>query len=118
MGLTKIEKAKRVRRRIRKKISGTAERPRMVVFRSNKDIYVQIVNDDEGHTLAAASSRDKDIAAQSGTKSEKAAMVGEKVAKIALEKGIDKVVFDRGTHIYHGRIKALAEGARKGGLKF
>ncbi|NPA46037.1 MAG: 50S ribosomal protein L18 [Chlorobi bacterium] len=118
MGLTKIEKAKRVRRRIRKKISGTAERPRMVVFRSNKDIYVQIVNDDEGHTLAAASSRDKDIAAQSGTKSEKAAMVGEKIAKIALEKGIDKVVFDRGTHIYHGRIKALAEGARKGGLKF
>jgi len=118
MGLTKEEKAKRIRRRIRKKISGTPERPRLSVFRSNKEIYAQIIDDTAGHTLAAASSRDKDIASQSGTKTEKAALVGEKIAKIALEKGIDKVVFDRGTHIYHGRIKALAEGARKGGLKF
>jgi len=118
MGLTKEEKAKRIRRRIRKKISGTPERPRLSVFRSNKDIYVQIIDDTAGITLAAASSRDKDIAAKEGTKTEKAGMVGEKIAKIALEKGIEKVVFDRGKHIYHGRIKALAEGARKGGLKF
>lgn len=118
MGLTKLEKAKRIRRRIRKKINGTAERPRLSVFRSNKEIYAQIINDDLGHTLVAVSSRDKDIAAQEGTKTDKAAMVGEKIARLALEKGIEKVVFDRGTHIYHGRIKALAEGARKGGLKF
>ncbi len=118
MGLTKIEKAQRIRRRIRKKIKGTAERPRMSVFRSNKDIYVQLIDDVAGVTLAAASSRDKDIASQKGTKTEKASMVGEKIAKLSLEKGIEKVVFDRGTHIYHGRIKALAEGARKGGLKF
>ncbi|NPA42952.1 MAG: 50S ribosomal protein L18 [Chlorobi bacterium] len=118
MGLTKVERAKRIRRRIRKKIKGTPERPRLSVFRSNKEIYAQIIDDTAGITLAAASSRDKDIAAKEGTKTEKAAMVGEKIAAIALEKGIDKVVFDRGTHIYHGRIKALAEGARKGGLKF
>ncbi len=118
MGLTKLEKAQRIRRRVRKKIRGTAERPRMSVFRSNKDIYVQLIDDDKGITLAAASSRDKDLAGKEGTKTEKAFMVGEKIAKVALEKGIDKVVFDRGTHIYHGRIKALAEGARKGGLKF
>jgi len=118
MGLTKEEKAKRIRRRIRKKISGTPERPRLSVFRSNKEIYVQIIDDTAGITLAAASSRDKDIAAREGTKTEKAAMVGEKIAKLALDKGIEKVVFDRGTHIYHGRIKALAEAARNGGLKF
>ncbi len=118
MGLTKEAKALRVRRRIRKKIKGTAERPRMSVFRSNKDIYVQIIDDTAGITLASASSRDKDIMTKEGTKTDKARMVGEKIARIALEKGIEKIVFDRGTHIYHGRIKALAEGARKGGLKF
>ena len=118
MGLTKEEKKLRIRRRIRKKIHGTAVRPRMSVFRSNKDIYVQLINDDEGITLVATSSRDKDIAAKKGTKIEKAVMVGEKIAKLALDKGIEAVVFDRGTHIYHGRIKALAEAARKGGLKF
>ncbi len=118
MGLTKEEKKLRIRRRIRKKIHGTAVRPRMSVFRSNKDIYVQLIDDDKGVTLAAASSRDKDIASQKGTKTEKAAMVGEKIGKIALEKGIETIIFDRGTHIYHGRIKALAEGARKAGLKF
>ncbi len=118
MGLTKEEKKLRIRKRIRKKIHGTAVRPRMSVYRSNKDIYVQLINDDEGITLVAASSRDKDIAPKEGTKTEKATMVGEKVAKLALEKGIESVVFDRGTHIYHGRIKALAEAARKGGLKF
>ncbi len=118
MGLTKEEKKLRIRKRIRKKIHGTAVRPRMSVYRSNKDIYVQLINDDEGITLVAASSRDKDIAAKKGTKTEKATMVGEKIAKLALDKGIEAVVFDRGTHIYHGRIKALAEAARKGGLKF
>ena len=118
MGLTQLEKKERIRRRVRKKVNGTAERPRLSVFRSNKDIYAQIIDDEAGHTLVAASSRDKDIAGQEGTKSQKAGMVGEKIAKLALEKGIEKVVFDRGTHIYHGRIKALADGARKGGLKF
>ena len=118
MGLTQLEKKERIRRRVRKKISGTAERPRLSVFRSNKEIYAQLIDDEAGHTLVAASSRDKDIAGKEGTKTQKAEMVGEKIAKLALEKGIEKVVFDRGTHIYHGRIKALAEGARKGGLKF
>jgi len=118
MALTKEQRKQRIRRRIRKKISGTPERPRLSVFRSVHHIYAQIIDDTKGITLASASSMDKDIAAQSGTKSEKAVMVGEKIARIAREKGIDKVVFDRGTSIYHGRIKALAEGARKGGLKF
>ncbi len=118
MALTKEQKKQRIRRRIRKKISGTPERPRLSVFRSVHHIYAQIIDDTKGITLASASSMDKDIAVQSGTKSEKAVMVGEKIARIAQEKGIEKVVFDRGTSIYHGRIKALAEGARKGGLKF
>ncbi len=118
MALTKVEKTKRLRRRIRKKIFGTPDRPRLSVYRSVKEIYAQIIDDTKGHTLVAASSRDKEIASAGGTKTEKAERVGEKIAKLALEKGIEKVVFDRGISIYHGRIKALAEGARKGGLKF
>ncbi len=118
MALTKVDKVKRLRRRIRKKIFGTPERPRLSVYRSVKEIYAQIIDDTKGHTLVAASSMDKDIASAGGTKTEKAERVGEKLAKLALEKGIEKVVFDRGISIYHGRIKALAEGARKGGLKF
>lgn len=107
----------RIRRGIRKKIQGTAERPRMSIYRSNRDIYVQLIDDTQGHTLAAASSREAG-AAGTGTKSEQSKAVGLKVAEIAKAAGIEQVVFDRGGYLYHGRVKALAEGAREGGLKF
>ena len=103
----------RIRRRIRAKVSGTAERPRLAVFRSNKYIYAQLINDAEGHTLAAASSRESDITA-TGVDAAKA--VGEKLAARAKEAGVDVAVFDRGGYRYHGRVKALADGAREGGL--
>lgn len=102
--------------RVRTKISGTAERPRLNVFRSSKHIYAQIIDDIAGVTLCAASTMDKDFTSYGGN-TEAAKAVGEKIAKIALEKGITEVVFDRGGYIYHGRVKALAEGAREGGLK-
>lgn len=108
----------KIRYRIRKKISGTATKPRLSVFRSNADIYAQLINDDLGVTVASASSRQKDIAAQKGTKSEKSKMVGEAIARKAAELGLDTVVFDRGGYLYHGRVKAVADGAREGGLKF
>lgn len=105
--------------RIRNKISGTASRPRMAVYRSLSNIYVQIIDDSIGHTLAAASTMDKDLAAslEGKTKMEAAKIVGEKAAKLALAKGIQEAVFDRGGYIYHGRVEALAEGAREAGLK-
>ncbi|MCL2072837.1 MAG: 50S ribosomal protein L18 [Marinilabiliaceae bacterium] len=118
MALTKIDRRLRIKRRIRSKISGCNERPRMSVFRSNKQIFVQLVNDEDGTTLTAASSLIKEIAAQSGTKTEKAAMVGKLIAEKALAKGIEKVVFDRNGYLYHGRVKKLAEAAREAGLKF
>jgi large subunit ribosomal protein L18 len=107
-----------IRYRIRAKIAGTAQKPRLSVFRSNADIYVQLIDDDNAVTLAAASSRDKDIAAQSGTKSEKSKLVGQAIARKAKDLGIETVVFDRGGNLYHGRVKQLAEGAREGGLVF
>lgn len=116
--ITKQEKRQKIRYRIRKKVAGVAARPRLSVFRSNADIYVQLIDDAAGTTLAAASSRDKDIVAQKGTKTEKSKLVGAVIARKATELGINTVVFDRGGHIYHGRIKALAEGAREGGLQF
>lgn len=105
--------------RIRNKISGTASRPRMAVYRSLSNIYVQIIDDSIGHTLAAASTMDKDLAAslEGKTKTEAAKIVGEKAAKLALAKGINEAIFDRGGYIYHGRVEALAEGAREAGLK-
>ena len=103
--------------RVRSKISGTPECPRLDVFRSAKHIYVQIIDDVNGVTLASASSLEKDFGAYGGNK-EAAKKVGEIIAKRALEKGIENVVFDRGGYIYHGRVKELAEGAREGGLKF
>lgn len=109
---------KNIKYRIRKKISGVAAKPRLSVFRSNTDIYVQLIDDTNGATLVAASSKQKDIAAQKVTKSEKSKLVGEAVAKKAVELGITKVVFDRGGYIYHGRVKAVADGAREGGLQF
>ena len=107
----------KIRRSIRKRIKGTSERPRLSVFRSNKDIYVQVIDDLNGNTLVAASSREKGVAAK-GTKAEKSKAVGVELAKRAIEKGITQVVFDRGGYLYHGRVKALADGAREGGLKF
>jgi large subunit ribosomal protein L18 len=105
--------------RIRKKIQGTAERPRLSVFRSNKQISVQVIDDEKGVTLASATSRVKEIAEQAKiTKTEQARLVGKLAAKNAIEKGITNVVFDRGGYLYHGRVKALAEAAREGGLKF
>ena len=114
----KTTRRQNIRYRIRAKIAGTAQKPRLSVFRSNKDIYVQLINDDAAVTLAAASSRDKDIAAQSGTKTDKSKLVGQAIARKAKELGIETVVFDRGGNLYHGRVKAVAEGAREGGLVF
>jgi large subunit ribosomal protein L18 len=115
---TKLERRQKIRYRIRKKVAGTAEKPRMSIFRSNADIYVQLIDDDKGVTLAAASSREKDIAAQKVTKTEKSKLVGAVIARKAKELGITKVIFDRGGNLYHGRVKNVAEGAREGGLQF
>lgn len=111
---TNINKRIKIKTRIRGKISGTAERPRMTVFRSNKQIYVQLIDDNAGKTLASASSK----AIEEGTKCEIAAKVGELAAQKAIAAGIETVVFDRNGYLFHGRVKALADGARKGGLKF
>ena len=117
MALTKTERRQRIKNRIRKIVQGTAARPRLSVFRSNKEIYAQIVDDVTGKTLVAASSRDKDIKAK-GNKTEIAASVGKSLADKAVKAGIEIISFDRGGYLYHGRVKALAEGAREGGLKF
>ncbi|WP_420400683.1 50S ribosomal protein L18 [Flagellimonas sp.] len=117
MGLSKTERRLRIRRRIRKISSGTEARPRLSVFRSNKEIYAQLIDDNKGVTLAAASSRDKDLDAK-GTKTEVAALVGKAIAEKAKKLGVEAVAFDRGGNLYHGRVKSLAEGAREAGLKF
>ena len=114
----KTSRRQNIRFRIRAKISGTAAKPRLSVFRSNTDIYVQLIDDDQAVTLASASSRDKDIKAQTGTKSQKSKLVGQAIARKAKELGIENVVFDRGGNLYHGRVKQVAEGAREGGLVF
>jgi large subunit ribosomal protein L18 len=108
----------KIRYRIRKKVSGVASKPRLSVFRSNADIYAQLIDDDNAVTMAAVSSRDKDILAQKLTKTEKGKLVGNAIARKAGELGVTTVVFDRGGYIYHGRVKAVAEGAREGGLQF
>ena len=117
MGLSKTERKLRIRRRIRKVSFGTEARPRLSVFRSNKEIYAQLIDDDKGVTLAVASSRDKDVDSK-GSKSEVAVNVGKAIAEKALKLGVEAVAFDRGGNLYHGRIKSLAEGAREAGLKF
>jgi len=114
----KLSRRQNIRYRIRRKIAGTAQKPRLSVFRSNRDIYVQLINDDAGITIAAASSREKDIAAQKTNKTEKSKLVGQAIARKAKELGIEAVVFDRGGNLYHGRVKAVADGAREGGLIF
>lgn len=113
-----LDKKQKIKYRIRKKISGTAAKPRLSVYRSNAEIYAQLIDDNAGATLASAASTDKDIAAQKVTKTEKAKLVGEAIARKATELGLSICVFDRGGNLYHGRIKAVAEGARAGGLKF
>jgi large subunit ribosomal protein L18 len=115
---TKVIKKEKISYRIRKKVVGSAQRPRLAVFRSNSDIYAQLIDDLNGTTLAAASSRDKDILAQKVTKTVKGKLVGEAIARKAVELGISGCTFDRGGNLYHGRVKAVAEGAREGGLKF
>lgn len=114
----KALRRQRIKYTIRKKIAGTSNHPRLSVFRSNTDIYAQLIDDENGNTLAAASSREKDIKAQKTTKTVKSKLVGEAIAKKALALGLATCVFDRGGFLYHGRVKAVAEGAREGGLKF
>ncbi|HZF64379.1 MAG TPA: 50S ribosomal protein L18 [Chitinophagaceae bacterium] len=114
----KTTRRQNIRYRIRNKISGSAQKPRLSVFRSNTDIYVQLVDDEAAVTIAAASSKDKDIKAQAGTKTEKSRLVGQAIARKAKDLGLEHVVFDRGGNLYHGRVKAVADGAREGGLIF
>ena len=109
-----IDRRTRIKYRVRNKISGTATRPRLCVFRSNKQIYAQVINDENGTTIVSASS----LGMEKMPKKEQAAIVGEKVAKLATEPGISEVVFDRNGYLYHGRVQEVANGARKGGLKF
>ena len=118
--MNKIERRARIKMRIRKIVNGTPSQPRMTVFRSNKQIYVQFIDDLAGVTLATASSLDKEVAAEAAgkNKSEVAALVGKLAAARAIEKGITTVAFDRNGYLYHGRVKMLADAAREGGLKF
>lgn len=117
MSFNKEARRQRIKYRIRKVVKGTAQKPRMAVYRSNSEIYVQLIDDLSGTTIASASSL-KDLKGNGGNKSEIAAQVGKKIAEIASSKGISEVAFDRGGFLYHGRVKSLADGAREGGLKF
>ena len=117
MALTKAGRRQRIKYRIRKRLSGSDARPRMTVFRSNKQIYVQLVDDVSGKTLGSASSKEKEIASKKVNKIEQAKLVGTRIAEIAKEKGIKTVVFDRNGYLYHGRVKNLADAARESGLK-
>jgi large subunit ribosomal protein L18 len=117
MALTKPKRRERIKRRVRKSISGTAERPRLTVFRSNKQIYAQLIDDISGLTIASAESL-KDDAAQKVNKTDQAKLVGKKIAENASKAGVTDVIFDRNGYLYHGRIKALADSAREAGLKF
>lgn len=119
MALSNTGKRVKIKLRIRKKIKGTAEKPRLSVFRSNTQIYVQAIDDVNRVTLASASSKEKEIASTTGRKkSEVAALVGKRLAAVCKDKGIESAVFDRSGYRYHGRVKSLADGAREGGLKF
>lgn len=118
MANTKLERRKKIKMRIRKKVYGTAEKPRMSVFRSNTHIAVQLIDDLNGKTLVSASSRLKEISQFQGNKTQIAAEVGKLIAQKAIQAGITTVVFDRNGYLYHGRVKSLADAAREGGLKF
>jgi len=115
---TKSIRRQKIKFRVRSKISGTTQKPRLSVFRSNSEIYAQLIDDETGKTLAAASSKEKDILAQKVTKVEKSKLVGAAIARKATELGLKDVTFDRSGYLYHGRVKAVAEGAREGGLNF
>lgn len=117
MALSKLEKRIRIKRRVRGKISGSSELPRLSVYKSNKEIYAQLIDDKNGKTLVSASSREKGVDAK-GTKTEVSTAVGKAIAAKAIAAGIESIVFDRNGFVYHGRVKALADGAREGGLKF
>ena len=108
----------KIRYNIRRKIAGSEQKPRLAVFRSNTGIYAQLIDDVKGITLASASTKDKGVAAQSGKKVDQSKLVGQEIAKKATALGVKEIVFDRGGYLYHGRVKALADGAREGGLKF
>ena len=116
MALSKLQRRTRIKYRIRKIVSGTASKPRLSVYRSNKEIYAQLVNDVDGTTIASVSSRNKEIKAT--TKQEAAAAVGKSIADLAAKAGVETVAFDRNGYLYHGRVKVLAEAAREAGLKF
>lgn len=118
MALTKQERRYRIKKRIRKIVSGTSDRPRMSIFRSNKQIYVQFIDDATGKSLLSVSSQDKSLAESKGNKTEQAQLVGKLAAEKAIAAGITSVVFDRNGYLYHGRVKSLADAAREGGLKF
>ena len=119
MGLTKLDRRNRIRNRIRKIVSGTLTSPRMSIFRSNREIYAQLIDDQTGKTIVAASSRDKEVTDYKLTsKVEIASSVGKRIGTLATKAGVTEVKFDRGGYLYHGRVKALADGAREGGLKF
>jgi len=114
----KVLRRLKIKRRFREAVQGNSECPRLCVYRSNKEIYAQVIDDSQAHTLLAASSREEDVSKQSGTKVEMANLVGKKIAERAIEKGIKQVKFDRNGYLYHGRIKSLADGAREAGLEF
>jgi|SRR6185437_790454 len=116
--MNKPERRLKIRYRIRRKIEGTSESPRLAVFRSNKEIYAQVIDDISGKTLAAASSLDKELKKGKSNKTEKSGLVGKLVGERAKKAGVEVVIFDRGGYLYHGRVKALAEAAREAGLKF
>ena len=118
MALSKTDRIERLRFRIRKTVCGTTERPRLAVFRSNKEIYAQLIDDVNGVTITAASSRDKNTDASKSNKVDAAKLVGKAIAEKAMKAGFESITFDRGGYLYHGRVKSLAEGAREGGLKF
>ena len=108
----------KIRYNIRKKVAGSEQKPRLSVFRSNTGIYAQLIDDVKGITLASASTKHKGVAAQKGKKVDQSKLVGQEIAKKAVALGVKEIIFDRGGYLYHGRVKALAEGAREGGLKF
>lgn len=117
-GASRKQVRRRIRHRVRQKLSGTAERPRLAVFRSLRHIYVQVIDDEQGRTIAHASTQDKEVRGEGASGVELAKQVGALIAKRVKEAGVESVVFDRGGFIYHGRIKALAEAGRENGLKF
>ena len=118
MRLTKIKRRQRIKNRVRKIISGTESQPRLSVFRSNKEIYAQLIDDVTGNTIVSSSSTEKEISKVKGNKTETASVVGKKLAEKAVSKGIKQISFDRSGYLFHGRVKSLADGAREGGLKF